>query len=220
VTLLEAVVIVLLCLALFTIGDRLYQAFFGPDKGALNTFNLLADNVNSLIKNSNQEQQLQFQFTAHHRDDYKGTIFGFDSTHVVTDPFPPMSGADRAAFDAAKSQVNGASIQNAKCDGKPCLCFSQRTLMATDTQEVILNVFQNPTTCQSFDVPHGAIVKFAVTPADTNLYLQSKEFPIVIVSKTMTAGTIVIAIEMMAPSAVTSVTPGGGATSGAGASGT
>jgi len=116
-----------------------------------------------------------------------------------------MNGADRKAIDAAKSQVNTAYLQNAKCNDKPCLCFSQRALKATDGEQVILSILRNPTTCRPFDAPQGASVTFQVTPADTNLNLPSDVFPVVTVTKQIRGGDITIAIEMEAPRAAQTI---------------
>jgi hypothetical protein len=199
-SLLESLVVAVLIIILLVFGYKLYQVFFGANTEAVNTYHLMADNINSLIKSPDAEKQLRFRFTfplsstgastdVTNRKKFEGTVFGIDDGPRVTLPFPPSNLSSPQAFPALPSG-DLEKIRKDECSGKPCLCFSKQTLIGDEGPDVLTNVLKSPYECRAFDVPAGKKLVFDFTPKA--IILDKGEYPEVLIQKLTNGGTITI----------------------------
>ncbi len=210
-TLLEAFVIFVLLVLVFIFAAKLYQVFFGPDKQALRSFELVADNLNSAIQRSpspDGTDRIAFRFTyklwmksggntLQGREDYKGTMWAVGTDGVISTQFPAWRDY---TFGAAVTPPNyntlGLTPQDIdkECVGKPCLCFSKETLKDDAPSEEAKAVLSNPYKCRSFNLPDGVTaVTFDFTQKAS---LEQETFPVVEIVKRTTGATVKIDMQL------------------------
>ena len=222
-TLLETFAIFVICLIIFIVGFKVYHVFFGPDKEALNTYELIYDNLDSLVKTAESEKSLEFRFTfplvtktagvqqGHQvsikgRDNYDGTIWAVDTKGVISHPFPAWRFNDKAG---QQYQLDPAALRppiprsklDKRCRATACLCFSKHVLAEDATDDDLRQFFTDPTRCHAFELPEGSpIQNIAFDFTQKKFTKADKQYASVLMRKTTPApGRINLEVHLFSP---------------------
>jgi hypothetical protein len=193
-TLIESLVIAFLVILMVILGYKVYQAFFGPDKTALNTYHLLGDNVNSLLKDSAPEKQLTFLYTFSAKKPFRGTVFAVSGGKVVG-YFPRIYQSfddDDVAFVGAE-KITSKEVDSV-CISKACLCFSRWSL-TEKSEELSKQVITRSEECRSFSLPPG-VSSIVFEFPDQRTYYPKDSYPNGQISKRTSDGVITITISV------------------------
>jgi len=223
-TLLETFVILVICLIIFTVGFKVYQVFFGPDKQALNTYELIYDNLDSLVKMADAQKSLEFRFTfpldtetagvqqgyrvaVGGRDSYKGTVWAVGTDGAISHPFPAWRINDQAA---PQLQLDPESLSpsiprdrlDKRCRETACLCFSKKVLPADASDDDMRDFFTHATRCHAFELPEESPENISFDFTQQGFIAKAdKQYASVLLRKTTPSpGTINLEVRLFSPS--------------------
>lgn len=171
-TLLESFVVFVLCVLLLIFAMRVYQIFFGPDKETLNTYELMADSIDGLIRSDEETKRLTFLFTYPvapetqglmdpttrftGRERYEGTIYAVGSDGRISAPFPAWTGGSAPGLqtdpNTLSPPITPADVSR-RCKDGACLCFTKKIVPYTAAAEELRDILTNPFACRSFTFP-------------------------------------------------------------------
>ncbi len=215
-TLLEAFAIFVVCLLLFTVAVGIHQVFFGPDKEALNTYELLHDNMASLLAAEEEARSIDFTFThplttsqprrdqgygvsIEGRASYEGTIWAVDSEGRVSRPFPAWAINAQAGqdFQLDPSRLDPPLAPgeiDKECRDAPCLCFSKRVIPQGAADDELRAILKRPTRCRAFELGDGESLRFDFT--QPNFVAGEEQYPDVRVRKTTTEAGVTLHLHL------------------------
>ncbi len=203
ITLLELFAVVVIVLLGVVIAVRVYQVFFGPDKEALNTFELIADNMQSVLASDEPNKHLEFQFTftlknngkvlniLDARDAYQGTIFGVSSDGRVTHPFPA------AVMKPGQMTLNNVLPREKlprACRKSACVCFSKDILTKDASEDEKRALLRRPVKCRQLESQQPLTLDFT----QSQLSIPKEHYPLAVVKKETSGDSITLRLFLSA----------------------
>jgi len=224
--LLESVVVFVLIVLAIVFAFRISQIFYGADTTAVKVYELMGDNINSLIQNPEMGRDFRFRFNVvintlqvdlseekHavdydifiQRENYKGTIFAIDTDGRISYPFPAWvvnDNADQKQIDPnlLKPTIYPLDVSE-ECYGRPCLCFSKEILkwgMDASQQRALLT---NPHSCRGFDQP-SMVNRVEFNFKQLSIEINKESYPFILTNtKDFSNGLLKIDVRLFAQSA-------------------